>query len=746
MGEPDPLPRPGLPGIYAALVHNSPDLIAVVDRRYVYRIVNQAYSYRYGKVPGEIVGSTMAELLGDDVFHGSVMQPIDLCFTGEPATYQGWVTYPVHGRRFMEARYFPLHTGDRIEHVAALIRDVTDQNRAEERLKESEERHRTLIEFTSDWEYLLGPDGRFNYVSPSCEQLTGYRPEQFLENPDLVEKIAHPDDRAMVAQHHHVAGPPDIGEDRHLEFRIVTREGEVRWMSHRCRPVYGPTGAWLGWRASTRDVTDHKRAEEALRVIGERYQALFNAMSEGFVLFQAILDDRGKPYDLRYLDANAAAETLLGIRREEMFSRTILEAYPGAEPYWIEALGRVAITGEPALIEGFNRVYSKWWRAAAFSTGEGQVAAVFEDISAKREAEEALRESEERFRRVFEEGPIGMSIVGLDQGVLRANNTLCRMLGYTEQELAALTVAAVTHPDDVDKDVELAQQLFDDRIPRYQIDKRLITRGGAIIWVRLSVSALRDEAGKPLYALGMIEDITRQREADQLREQYVSFISHDLVTPLSVVIGQASTVRDRLAGKGLEPQVERLESILKSAWRMNSMLRDLLETSRLESGQWKMRTTPVDLGQLVAMICEQVLSEEARARLRFDQLEGVPSVEVDRERIERVVTNLITNALKYSDDGAPVVVRVAPGEGSALVSVTDRGAGIPLEEQPLVFQRFYRAVAQKKAEGIGLGLYITRLIVEAHGGRIWVESKQGEGSTFTFSLPASGQPSSPVPG
>jgi NtrC-family two-component system sensor histidine kinase KinB len=166
---------------------------------------------------------------------------------------------------------------------------------------------------------------------------------------------------------------------------------------------------------------------------------------------------------------------------------------------------------------------------------------------------------------------------------------------------------------------------------------------------------------------------------------------------------------------------------------MDAMIQELLEASRLESGTVPLRTEPVELVRLVEGVIERVGAE----RVRVQALAGGTWVSVDAGKVERVLTNLVSNALKYSPPDSPVVVRVGRADDEVLVSVADRGTGIAPEELSRLFQRFarLRAGPPGEAEGIGLGLYIARLIVEAHGGRIWAESDVGEGSRFTFSLP-----------
>lgn len=178
---------------------------------------------------------------------------------------------------------------------------------------------------------------------------------------------------------------------------------------------------------------------------------------------------------------------------------------------------------------------------------------------------------------------------------------------------------------------------------------------------------------------------------------------------------------------------------------MNTMIQELVESARLESGRLELHREPTDVCQLITEISQRIGTGEDRARIHVECAEEVPSVSVDRERMERTIVNLVTNALKYSPPESPVAVRLERREKEVVVSVADQGIGIPPEEQPCLFERFYRATTGRKAEGLGLGLYIARLVVEAHGGHIWVKSQVGRGSTFSFSLPVADGECPPSP-
>ncbi|HEX2922708.1 MAG TPA: HAMP domain-containing sensor histidine kinase, partial [Chloroflexota bacterium] len=248
--------------------------------------------------------------------------------------------------------------------------------------------------------------------------------------------------------------------------------------------------------------------------------------------------------------------------------------------------------------------------------------------------------------------------------------------------------------------------------------------------------------GKPLYGLGMVEDISErkavERERVELlasREVYVHTISHDLRSPLTVIQGQAQMLRRLLDMDDQEAARRRsVEAIFTGARRMNTMIQDLVDSARMESGQLRLSREALDLVAFMCELLERFGEVMECSRVRVKAPERLPRVAADPDRLERIVVNLLSNALKYSPPGSPVTVQIRQRGGEVGISVTDQGRGIPPEESASLFQRFRRVGGERK-EGLGLGLYIAKGLVEAHGGRIWVQSEVGKGSTFSFTLP-----------
>jgi len=237
-------------------------------------------------------------------------------------------------------------------------------------------------------------------------------------------------------------------------------------------------------------------------------------------------------------------------------------------------------------------------------------------------------------------------------------------------------------------------------------------------------------------------DVTDRKQHEEFRDQYVGLISHDLRTPLLTINLSAATLKLQLERGDLAKAAEPLEAIRHSTKRMSEMIEDLLETTRLESGQLQLHKSPVDLEALAKTVARELGATQSHV-IRCEA-RGPAVVVADAGRVERVLENLVGNAIRYSPPGAQVTIGVDAADTETIVTVTDRGEGIPADVVPKLFQRFYRAGPGDASNGLGLGLYNSRLIVEHHGGRIWVESTPGAGSTFGFSLPAAQRDAPPA--
>ncbi len=266
----------------------------------------------------------------------------------------------------------------------------------------------------------------------------------------------------------------------------------------------------------------------------------------------------------------------------------------------------------------------------------------------------------------------------------------------------------------------------------------LVGQDGRRIFLLFSTSVVWDDEGQVRLAMSIYRDITPIRLLEQAREEFISLVAHDLRSPLTVIKGFAALL-ERMPPEehGRPKERKAVESIMSSARRLETMVADLLDASRIESDRLSLAKEPVDLPKLMKEVVERTEELTRGHPVRVGIQDPVPPVRADPVRLEQVLVNLLSNAAKYSFPGSPILVEIQPQPEEVLVSVTNQGEGISPEDRDKVFTRFYRtkAAAQQKLPGLGLGLYISKGLIEAHGGKIWVDSEVGKTTIFRFVLP-----------
>lgn len=336
----------------------------------------------------------------------------------------------------------------------------------------------------------------------------------------------------------------------------------------------------------------------------------------------------------------------------------------------------------------------------------------------------------------------GVIVYAATGEILHTNQSAERLLGYTLQERAESVaerwlVRHATTPD--------GQPISPEAIPTQRALQGEIVHGVIImfpqarkddLWLSVSAAPIRTPDGQTHGVVATYTDITALHHLQEQQKALLQTISHDLRSPLSVIKGHAQLVASMLEKQGVNGTIQQsLTAIDRSVNRMEGMIQDLVDATRWEGGQLELQREAVNLPPYLADLLQRMSMALDTTRIQMAVPADLPSVSADYARLERILVNLLSNALKYSDPGTPVCLRAWQEEGDVVVAVSDQGRGIAPEDMPHLFQRFYRTADSRKVEGIGLGLYITRVLVEAHGGRVWVESEEGKGSTFSFTLP-----------
>jgi len=254
--------------------------------------------------------------------------------------------------------------------------------------------------------------------------------------------------------------------------------------------------------------------------------------------------------------------------------------------------------------------------------------------------------------------------------------------------------------------------------------------------VGITYAPLTSSEGGLVNIIATIRDITRFREAEEIKGTFISVISHELKTPVALIKGYVGTLRRDDATWDREIVADSLEVIEEEADRLTIMIENLLEASRLQAGGLKLNLTDVDLKTLTERVVERFRTQTTNHQISVDMPSDFPLIMGDEERLGQVFSNLISNAIKYSPTGGEIWIRGKIQAEQLVFCITDQGPGVAPQDIPHIFDRFYRSPdATRTTKGAGLGLYLARSIIDAHGGHIWVEPQSGDGARICFSLP-----------
>ncbi|MDP9347876.1 MAG: PAS domain S-box protein [Gemmatimonadota bacterium] len=640
--------------------------------------------------------------------------------------------------------------------IPAIEREVreaeirVERRRAEEALRESQRALSTLLSNLPGMVYRSqnDPDWTMEFVSEGCLALTGYSSGEILgESAVPFSKQIYPEDRGAVWAEVQSA----VRDKRpfRLEYRLRTKRGEEKWVWEQGQGIFSPEGELLALEGFITDITERKRAEEALHQAEEQYRLLFEDNPHPMWVYD--------PETLAFLAANHTAVLQYGYSREEFLAMKILDLHPPEDlPALLEGLSRVGHLdrvdiGKHRKKDGTIIDVEITGRSLIFAGRRARIA-LGQDITERTRAAEALKESEARFRSVVESLGEGLLVTDLDDRVLYANARIEEVFGYTPDELVGRIAYEVLHPGEgAERFRSALERRMQNVSDTYEMQVR--RKDGKRIWIRVIGTPLRDAAGTIVGTVGAIADITERRQLEeQLRQsqkmdaigRLAGGVAHDFNNMLMAIKSNAHFLLMDLPED--DPLREDAREIDQAADRAASLTRQLLAFSR----QQVLQPQVLDLNAVVSQT-EKMLRRliGADVELVTELGPGLGPVEADPGQMEQVLLNLAVNARDAMPGGGRIVIRTAnaeidgqaarfyphlePGTPAVVLSVSDTGTGIDRETRERIFDPFFTTKEQGK--GTGLGLSTVYGIVKQSGGYIWLESEVGRGSTFSIHLP-----------
>jgi len=656
--------------------------------------------------------------------------------------------------RWFQVRGLPVRdTQNKVTAWYLLLTDIDDRKRAEEALRQSEQRWRTAFENSAISIMMRNLEGRYIAANSVFQNMLGYTESELCQLNFM--DVTHEEDRKAELQ---LIREILEGKRQHyqIEKRYRRKDGALLWVRNNVALVPEMRDAAPFFFAVVEDITQRKQEESARRYSEERHRVVVETANDAVVSS----DESGV---IQF--ANPATARVFGYDPAELIGKPLTVLMPefmrkqhenGFRRYL--ATGQRHINWQGTELTGLRKNGQEFPVEVSFGetvTESGRTFTGFiRDVSARKRAEENLRRSEQRWRAVFENSAIGVALTDMTGRFLATNSAYQQMLGYSEEELKKLTFLELTLKDDAQRNWALVTELIDGKRSQFQIEKQYRRKDGRLIWVSNNVSLVPGTEDVPEFVMALSEDITGRKQAEEERErlrnaqvelahinrvstmgELTASLAHEIKQPISAAMTDAQTCMRWLACE--TPEVaearEAASRLVKDVARANEIIGRI---GSLFKKHVPMREL-IDVNELIREMIDLMRSEASRCSIsiRSELADSLPQIMADRVGLQQVLMNLMLNGVEAMRDmtapGTLTIVSRRSEDGQLTVSILDTGVGVSPEKIDQIFSAFVTS----KAQGTGMGLPISRSIIESHGGRLWATPNTGPGATFQFVLP-----------
>ena len=661
--------------------------------------------------------------------------------------------------RSRDGRVFPVEVSSNYleyggrAYIFSLSRDITARKQAEEERHQSAERFRAIADYTYDWENWFGIDGKLLWVNPAVERITGYSIAECMVMPDFPIPLVAEADRETFAGQMREAVQGSSRND--FEFRVRRKDGRLAWVAASWQPIHDSRGARLGYRSSIRDIAERKRAEEAMRR-SEAYLAEAERLSHsGTWAFDVATDNYiyvseecFRIFELDPQEGLPARKAISRLIHEEdwdvvrvSFDKTLREKTDTSTEFRVALpsgkIKHIQATRHP-LLNGAGDVV--------------QLMGIVIDVTERKRAEEALRESETRFRTFVDHAGDALFVQDLEQRtIVDVNRQACDSLGYSREELIGKT-PLVFH---LDSDREGIEAVVEQASAGETVSDRHWHRrkDGSTFPVEAQATLVSYDGRR--FLLKVARDISDRLRAEEQRDklrqleaelahldrltmlgELTASIAHEVNQPLSGVVSNGSACLRWLAGDvpNLEEAREAARRIVRDGKRAGEVIARIRALTKKASTPREKLDLNETLRQVLALVRDEAIRKSVNIRTKF--ADDLFPVSGDQVQLQQVVLNLAINAIEaMSSIGERtrelVITTRNIGKDQVQVTVEDSGVGLDPNAMQKIFEPFYTT----KRTGMGMGLSISRSILQSHGGRLWATAKEDPGTTFSFILP-----------
>ena len=637
--------------------------------------------------------------------------------------------------------------------VVLVFRDITEKKLADEETKRQKELFQLILQSIADGVVVADLNGKFLLFNAAAEHVLGIGATQ--TTPDKWSEqygVYLPDSLTPYPAGQLPLARAIRGEnvDAVEVFIRNPRVPEGRLLSIHGRPLKRADGALQGGVTVFHDMTERKRAEQALRQSEQRYHLLFDSNPHPVWV-----------YDLQTLaivDVNQSAVQNYGYSREEFLSLTIKDIRPTEDvPALLESAVKAPPETENAGVWRHRKkdgtLIDVEITSHPLTYGDRNARLVVAtDVTERRKAEAALRQSEERFRLLVSE-VVDYAILMLDpEGHIASWNAGAeRINGYKSQEIIGQHFSRFHPPEDVARGKPAYELEIASSQGRFEEEGWRVRKDGSRFWANVVTTALRDPEGRLRGFAKVTRDNTQRKRAQELllqakeeaergskfKDQFLSTMSHELRTPLNAVLGFSDLLADERYGPLNERQQRYVNHIHTGGKHLLKLISDILDLSKIEAGRMEITREEVTVASAFAEVISALYPlAEKKSQALLQEVAPNLHVDADPMRFKQVLTNLVGNAIKFTPEGGRIELAARQVDNQVRVEVRDNGPGIPPEQQQRIFEAFVRLTESGQAtEGTGLGLAITARLVELHGSTLSIESLPGEGACFYFSLP-----------